>query len=159
MCEGALLLQDHRDQEQGLDTVDANQTLGLLDDCREHTSLRNMLVIWRRRGTAWRTCSRALMRVMTVRTPAGPVHQCRDGALMTCTTMESPMGSSASGTTAGSLCGVHGLCDRWNGPAEGFGAWRGRKIGSGDGNRGGGGLGGDCPGEGAARVASRILMY
>ncbi|KAG2488203.1 hypothetical protein HYH03_013197 [Edaphochlamys debaryana] len=30
-------------QEQGLDTVDANRALGLPDDCREYTSVRNML--------------------------------------------------------------------------------------------------------------------
>ncbi|KXZ50120.1 hypothetical protein GPECTOR_18g94 [Gonium pectorale] len=31
-------------QEQGLDTVDANRALGLPDDCREYTSVRNMLL-------------------------------------------------------------------------------------------------------------------
>ncbi len=30
-------------QEQGLDTVDANRALGLPDDCREYTSVRNIL--------------------------------------------------------------------------------------------------------------------
>ncbi|EFJ51564.1 hypothetical protein VOLCADRAFT_116428, partial [Volvox carteri f. nagariensis] len=30
-------------QEQGLDTVDANRALGLPDDCREYSSVRNML--------------------------------------------------------------------------------------------------------------------
>jgi GTP cyclohydrolase II len=30
-------------QEDGLDTVDANRALGLPDDCREYTSVRNML--------------------------------------------------------------------------------------------------------------------
>lgn len=30
-------------QEKGLDTVDANRALGLPDDCREYTSVRNML--------------------------------------------------------------------------------------------------------------------
>lgn len=32
-----------RPQEQGLDTVDANRALGLPDDCREYTSVRNIL--------------------------------------------------------------------------------------------------------------------
>jgi GTP cyclohydrolase II len=32
-----------RAQEQGLDTVDANRALGLPDDCREYTSVRNIL--------------------------------------------------------------------------------------------------------------------
>lgn len=36
-------LSQHRPQEQGLDTVDANRALGLPDDCREYTSVRNML--------------------------------------------------------------------------------------------------------------------
>merc|ERR1711924_322013 len=31
-------------QEKGLDTVDANRALGLPDDFREYTSVRNMLV-------------------------------------------------------------------------------------------------------------------
>merc|ERR1712224_763268 len=31
-------------QERGLDTVDANRALGLPDDCREYTSVHNMLV-------------------------------------------------------------------------------------------------------------------
>lgn len=30
-------------QEQGLDTVDANRALGLPDDCREYTSVRNII--------------------------------------------------------------------------------------------------------------------
>ena len=30
-------------QEQGLDTVDANRRLGLPDDCREYTSVQNIL--------------------------------------------------------------------------------------------------------------------
>ena len=30
-------------QEEGLDTVDANRALGLPDDCREYTSVRNIL--------------------------------------------------------------------------------------------------------------------
>lgn len=30
-------------QEKGLDTVDANRALGLPDDCREYTSVRNIL--------------------------------------------------------------------------------------------------------------------
>lgn len=30
-------------QEQGLDTVDANRALGFPDDCREYTSVRNIL--------------------------------------------------------------------------------------------------------------------
>jgi GTP cyclohydrolase II len=30
-------------QEQGLDTVDANRALGLPDDCREYTSVVNIL--------------------------------------------------------------------------------------------------------------------
>jgi len=30
-------------QEQGLDTVDANRQLGLPDDAREYTSVRNIL--------------------------------------------------------------------------------------------------------------------
>lgn len=30
-------------QEKGLDTVDANRALGLPDDCREYTSVKNML--------------------------------------------------------------------------------------------------------------------
>lgn len=30
-------------QEQGLDTVDANRALGLPDDCREYTSVKNIL--------------------------------------------------------------------------------------------------------------------
>jgi hypothetical protein len=30
-------------QESGLDTVDANRALGLPDDCREYTSVRNIL--------------------------------------------------------------------------------------------------------------------
>ena len=32
-----------RAQEEGLDTVDANRALGLPDDCREYTSVRNIL--------------------------------------------------------------------------------------------------------------------
>ncbi len=32
-----------RVQEEGLDTVDANRALGLPDDCREYTSVRNIL--------------------------------------------------------------------------------------------------------------------
>ena len=31
------------EQEQGLDTVDANRALGLPDDCREYTSVLNIL--------------------------------------------------------------------------------------------------------------------
>lgn len=31
-------------QEKGLDTVDANRALGLPDDCREYTSVRNILL-------------------------------------------------------------------------------------------------------------------
>ena len=30
-------------QERGLDTVDANRALGLPDDCREYTSVRNII--------------------------------------------------------------------------------------------------------------------
>ena len=30
-------------QEEGLDTVDANRALGLPDDCREYSSVRNIL--------------------------------------------------------------------------------------------------------------------
>ena len=30
-------------QERGLDTVDANRALGLPDDCREYTSVKNIL--------------------------------------------------------------------------------------------------------------------
>lgn len=30
-------------QEEGLDTVDANRALGLPDDCREYTSVHNIL--------------------------------------------------------------------------------------------------------------------
>lgn len=30
-------------QERGLDTVDANRALGLPDDCREYTSVANIL--------------------------------------------------------------------------------------------------------------------
>jgi GTP cyclohydrolase II len=30
-------------QEKGLDTVDANRALGLPDDCREYTSVRNII--------------------------------------------------------------------------------------------------------------------
>lgn len=30
-------------QERGLDTVDANRALGLPDDCREYTSIRNII--------------------------------------------------------------------------------------------------------------------
>lgn len=30
-------------QEQGLDTVDANRALGLPDDCREYSSVKNIL--------------------------------------------------------------------------------------------------------------------
>lgn len=33
----------YRLQEQGLDTVDANRALGLPDDCREYTSVKNIL--------------------------------------------------------------------------------------------------------------------
>lgn len=38
-----ILIADFGLQEKGLDTVDANRALGLPDDCREYTSVRNIL--------------------------------------------------------------------------------------------------------------------
>lgn len=42
ICAVAAAVLSHT-QEQGLDTVDANRALGLPDDCREYTSVRNIL--------------------------------------------------------------------------------------------------------------------
>ena len=42
-CQFAVMSRSLWLQEQGLDTVDANRALGLPDDCREYTSVRNIL--------------------------------------------------------------------------------------------------------------------
>jgi GTP cyclohydrolase II len=45
-------------QEEGLDTVDANRALGLPDDCREYSSVRNILADLRIRSIRLMVCAR-----------------------------------------------------------------------------------------------------